>query len=231
MKLSQKTIEVFKYFSTLSPSILVREGNVLRTRNQAKTISTKAELDESFPQEFVIYSIPEFLKTINLFNEPEIEFNDSHMIIQEGSLKVRYMYAAKELYQNAPENKDYVPSNVNWSMTINLSEEELNNIQKASNVLNLNTVSFTQDGILVYSDKNKDANNFKMNYKEFPSLLKIDTDYPKDFSINFPSVNFNLFSGEYEAEFSCSSRTSVKLTNKEDNVVVWLAANPSSSII
>lgn len=230
MKLSQKTIEIFKYFSTLSPSILVREGNVLRTRNVSKTISTKAELTESFPKEFTLYSIPEFLKTINLFTEPDIEFLDTHMMIEEGALKVRYMYTPPELYQNAPENKDYVPTNVNWTMKLTLTEQELNNIQKSSNVLNLNTVSFTEEGILVFSDKNKDANNFKMAYQSKPELKDVSGKIPKKFSINFPSINFNLFTGEYVAEFSCSNRTSVKLTNIQDAVTIWVAASPSSSV-
>lgn len=227
MKMSKKSIEVFKYFSSLSPSILVREGKVLRARNGAKTIAAKAILDDSFPEEFVIYSIPEFLKTINLFNEPEIEFNETHMIIQEGNLKVRYMYANKELYQNAPNNEDFVPTNVKWGLVLSLDKTELMNIQKSSNVLNLNTVSFTQSGIVVYNDKNKDSNNFKMNYS---SELVFTGEHPEQFEINFPTENLDVYEGNYELSFFCSARTGVKLTNEEDNVTIWLASNPSSKV-
>lgn len=227
MKMSKKTIDVFKYFSSLSPSILVREGKVLRARNGAKTIAAKAILDDSFPEEFVIYSIPEFLKTINLFNEPEIEFNETHMIIKEGNLKVRYMYANRELYQNAPTNEDFVPANVKWGLVLTLDKTELMNIQKSSNVLNLNTVSFTQSGIVVYNDKNKDSNNFKMNYS---SELVFTGEYPEQFEINFPTENLDVYEGNYELDFFCSSRTGVKLTNKEDSVTIWLASNPSSKV-
>lgn len=227
MKLSAKTIDILKYYSTLSPSILIREGNVLRTRNQAKTIASKAILSESFPEEFVIYSIPELLKTLNLFNEPDIEFNQSHMVITEGSLKVRYMYSSTELYTNSPEDKDFVPSDVNWSMIVKLDKTELANLQKASNVLNLNTVSFTKDGIVVYSDKNKDSNNFKMGYTV---PLEFTGDVPDLFEINFPSVNLDVYAGNYELDFFCGRRSGVKLTNTEDAVTVWLASNPSSIV-
>lgn len=227
MKLSAKTIDILKYYSTLSPSILIREGNVLRTRNQAKTIASKAILSESFPEEFVIYSIPELLKTLNLFNEPDIEFNQSHMVITEGSLKVRYMYSSTELYTNYPEDKDFVPSDVNWSMIVKLDKTELSNLQKASNVLNLNTVSFTKDGIVVYSDKNKDSNNFKMGYTV---PLEFTGDVPDLFEINFPSVNLDVYAGNYELDFFCGRRSGVKLTNTEDAVTVWLASNPSSIV-
>lgn len=227
MKLSQKTIEVFKYFSTLSPSILVREGNVLRARNGAKTIATKAVLDESFPVQFVIYSIPELLKTLSLFNEPEIEFNDTHMIITEGSLTVRYSYAAPELHTNIPSDDDYQPKDVKWELNTTLTLDELNNIQKASKILNLNTVSFTNENIVVYNDKNKDGNNFKMAYT---SPLDFNGDAPNKFEINFPTENLNVYDGNYDLSFFCSQRTGCKLTNKEDNLTIWLASNPSSKV-
>ena len=227
MKLSAKSVEIFKYFSNLSPSILVRQGSILRARNMNKTILTKAVLDESFPEQFVIYSIPEFLKTLNLFTEPDIEFNENHMLISEAGLKVRYMYSSPELYQNFPDDNDFTPTEVTWGMQIKLDVNDLVNIKKASSVLNLNVVSFTQDGILVYSDKNKDANNFKMQYS---SELNYTGNRPEEFEINFPTESFDVYSGEYELDFFCSKRSGVKLTNVLDNITIWLASSPSSRV-
>lgn len=227
MKLSKKTIEIFKYFSNISPSILVRKGNVLRARNGAKNILTKAVLDESFPEEFTLYSIPEFLKTINLFNEPDIDFKDTHMVINEGAVSVRYMYSASELYTTFPDDSDYNPANLNWSMKLSLDEADLANIKKASSVLNLNVISFTQDGIVVFNDKNRDSNNFKMKYE---SELVYSGDSPTDFEINFPTESFDVYAGNYELDFFCSRRSGVKLTNVADDLTVWLASNPSSRI-
>lgn len=227
MKLSSRSIEIFKYFSNLSPSILVRQGNILRARNSAKTILTKAVLEERFPEEFVIYSIPEFLKTINLFNEPSIDFNETHMLISEGGLKVRYMYSPKELYTNAPNDEDYTPTDVTWGMKLVLEESDLANIKKASGVLNLNTISFTQDGISVYQDKNKDGNDYKM---EYPDTVVYTGSAPDDFEINFPTESFDVYSGKYILEFFCSKRSGVKMINEESNVTIWLASNPSSRV-
>jgi hypothetical protein len=228
MKLSKKTIDVFKYFSTISPSILVRQGNILRARNATKTIATKAILDESFPEEFIIYSIPEFLKTINLFNEPEIDFNGTHMIISEGQLKVRYKYTPPELYTNPPANEDFVATGVKWALNLKLDETELQNIQKASNVLNLNTVSFTESGIVVYNDKNKDGNNFKMEYS---TPLNYDGEHPETFQINFPTSNLDVYSGIYTFDFFCRERSGVKLTNEDSSMTIWLASNPSTVVV
>lgn len=227
MKLSKKTIEIFKYFSNISPSILVRKGNVLRARNGAKNILTKAVLDESFPEEFTLYSIPEFLKTINLFNEPDIEFKDTHMVISEGGVSVRYMFSPSELYTTFPEDSDYNPTNLDWSMKLSLDESDLANIKKASSVLNLNVISFTQDGIVVFNDKNRDSNNFKMKYE---SELEYSGNNPSEFEINFPAESFDVYAGSYSLDFFCSKRSGVKLTNVADDLTVWLASNPSSRV-
>jgi hypothetical protein len=227
MILSQKTIEIFKYFSNLSPTILVRQGNILRARSVGKTILTKAVLDETFPEEFVIYSIPEFLKTINLFKEPNVEFNETHMLISESGFKVRYLYTPMELYPDPPKNEDFTPSDVNWGMSMELCESDLVNIKKASTVLNLNTVSFTQEGIVAYSDKDKDANNFKMDY---PSDVTYTGNYPDDFEINFMTESLDVYSGKYKLDFSCGRRSSIKMTNEVDNLSIWIASNPSSRV-
>lgn len=227
MVLSQKTIEIFKYFSNLSPTILVRQGNILRARNGTKTILGKAVLDETFPEDFIIYAIPEFLKTVNLFKEPNVEFNETHMVIGEGGFKVRYMYAPKELYPDPPKNEDFAPTEINWSMKLTLDEADLANIKKASTVLNLNTVSFTQEGIVAYSDKSKDANNFKMDYPNAPVYTGT---HPDEFEINFTTEALDLYSGTYEFDFFCAKRSGAKLTNAADGVTVWLASNPSSRV-
>lgn len=227
MVLSQKTIEIFKYFSNLSPTILVRQGNILRARNGTKTILGKAVLDETFPEDFIIYAIPEFLKTVNLFKEPNVEFNETHMVIGDGGFKVRYMYAPKELYPDPPKNEDFSPADINWGMKLTLDESDLANIKKASTVLNLNTVSFTQDGIVAYSDKNKDANNFKMDYPNTPIYAGT---HPEEFEINFTTESLDLYAGTYDLDFFCSKRSGCKLTNEADGVTVWLASNPSSRV-
>lgn len=227
MKLTAKTIDILKYFSTISPSILIREGNIIRARNVPKTLFIKAELEEAFPLEFYMSSIPEFLKTINLFNEPEIEFNEKNMIIHEGSLKVRYMYSEMDLCIDPPQNQDYNPENVNWNMNFVMAKQELDNIQKVSRVLNLDTISFTNSEIEVYNHKVRDKNNFKTSYTE---TMTTTGEVPESYEINFKTEYLDLYPGNYDLDFYCSKRTCVKMTNQEDKVTVWAAANPSSSV-
>ena len=47
MKISEKTFDVLKNFSTINPSIAVKAGNVLRTVSEQKNILAKVTLRAS----------------------------------------------------------------------------------------------------------------------------------------------------------------------------------------
>ena len=57
MKLSKNTIEVLKNFATINTNILVREGSTLSTISTGKNIFARADIEESFPQEFAVYDL------------------------------------------------------------------------------------------------------------------------------------------------------------------------------
>ena len=66
MKLSNKTLEVLKNFSNINQNILIEEGNVVRTISTMKNILGSATITESFPIEFGIYDLNEFLGVMSL---------------------------------------------------------------------------------------------------------------------------------------------------------------------
>ena len=65
MKLSKETIEVLKNFSGINQSIVVKEGNKLKTVNSLKNILAHATVEEDFPKEFAIYDLTRFLGLIS----------------------------------------------------------------------------------------------------------------------------------------------------------------------
>ena len=85
MKLSNKTLEVLKNFSNINQNILIEEGNVLRTISTMKNILGRATIEESFPKEFGIYDLNEFLGVLSLTKDSEIELdNESYLTINSG---------------------------------------------------------------------------------------------------------------------------------------------------
>lgn len=227
MKLSKRTIDIIKYLNTICPSILIREGNVLRTRNLSRTVLAKMQIEEEFPNEFLIYDISSFLRVLNLFDEPDVEFFDTHMIISQGTAKIRYMYSAKELFTMAPSNEDFVPSDTRWGMKVRLEQAEITNYLKAAAVMNLDIISFTKDNVILFDSKNKDSNNFTVGYH---NECEFTGNAPASFAINFKTSDFNIYTGAYTADFFCGKMTGVTMTSEDLNSIVWLGSQPSSSV-
>ena len=89
MKLSEKTLNILKNFSSINQSILVKQGNQLRTISVAKNILAEAEIKEDFPRDFAIYDLNQFLNGLSLHQDPEMDFSpDSYVTIREGKRRV-----------------------------------------------------------------------------------------------------------------------------------------------
>ena len=84
MQLSSDTVAVLKNFADINQNILVKQGNTLTTISTMKNILAEAEISDSIPQEFAIYDLPEFLRSIDLFQKPSLNFEgESHVNIAE----------------------------------------------------------------------------------------------------------------------------------------------------
>ena len=70
MKLSDNTLTVLKNFAGINNSILVKEGNRLRTISVAKNILAEADIKEDFPRDFAIYDLNQFLNGLSLHQDP-----------------------------------------------------------------------------------------------------------------------------------------------------------------
>ena len=69
MKLSDATISILKNFSSINQSIIVAEGNKLRTISVMKNILAEATVEETFPRTFAIYDLNEFLNGLSLHED------------------------------------------------------------------------------------------------------------------------------------------------------------------
>ena len=93
MKLSNKTVDVLKNFSTINQNLIIKEGNTLTTMSAMKNIVAKAEVEQTFPKEVAIYDLNEFLAALSLFTVPVLDFQDQFvMMSEEGSPKKSLKY-------------------------------------------------------------------------------------------------------------------------------------------
>ena len=93
MKLSDSTLTILKNFAGINNSILVKQGNKLRTISVAKNILAEAEIKEEFPRDFAIYDLNQFLNGLGLHQDPDLDFKEeSYLTIREGKRRVKYFF-------------------------------------------------------------------------------------------------------------------------------------------
>lgn len=180
MKLSTKTIGLLQSFSQISSNLLVKPGNKLATRNTVNSIQGRANVEETFPQQFAIYDLNQFLSLISASQNPDIEFKEKNLIIRsEDGLELEYFYADESLVtapsENAPALEDIY--------TFKLTSDHINRLIKTASIVSstmLNVVAEKGKVMLTINDpKNSTAHNIKLplgdSDKVFNVKMNIDS--------------------------------------------------------
>lgn len=218
MKLSDNTLTILKNFASINNSILVKEGNRLRTISVAKNILAESEITEEFPREFAIYDLNQFLNGLSLHQDPDLDFTeDSHITIREGKRRVKYFYADPNVIVSPPEKEIQLPSKDVCFQVDNVTLEKL---VKAAAVYQLPDLSAVGEaGVirLVVRDKKNDTSN------EY-SIVVGETN--KEFTFNFKVENIKIIPGAYDVVVS--SKLLSQFTNKTYNLKYWIALEPDS---
>ena len=220
MKLSDKTLTLLKNFAGINQSILVKQGNKLRTISIAKNILAEAEITEEFPREFAVYDLNQFLNGLSLHQDPDLDFTeDSYITIREGKRRVKYFYADPNVIISPPEKEIKLPSE---DVCFQLETGALEKLVKAAAVYQLPDISAIGDaGVirLVVRDKKNDTSN------EY-SIVVGETD--EQFTFNFKVENISkIVSGAYNVVVS--RKLLSQFTNTKHNLSYWIALEPDST--
>jgi len=218
MKLSEKTLNILKNFSSINQSILVKKGNQLRTISVAKNILAEAEIKEEFPRDFAIYDLNQFLNGLSLHQDPEMDFSpDSYLSIREGKRRVKYFYADPNVIISPPEKAIQLPSQ---DVCFQLDSVTLEKLLKAAAVYQLPDLCAVGEGgvvKLVVRDKKNDTSN------EF-AIVVGETD--KEFAFNFKVENIKIIPGAYDV--IVSSKLLSQFTNSNHDLKYYIALEPDS---
>ena len=219
MNLSDKTLTILKNFAGINNSILVKEGNQLRTISIAKNILAEAQIEEDFPREFGIYDLNQFLNGLGLHQDPDLDFSPpSYISIQEGKRRVKYFYADPNVIIAPPEKEITLPTE---DVSFQLESLSLEKLLKAAAVYQLPDLSAVGEaGVikLVVRDKKNDTSN------EF-AIIVGETD--KVFSFNFKVENIKIIPGAYDVVVS--SKLLSKFTNTQHDLKYFIALEPDST--
>ena len=132
MQLSEKTISLLKNFSGINQSILFKEGNKLRTISVMKNILAEVQVDEEFERDFGIYDLNQFLNSMSLFKDPQLDFkNESYVTIREGNTRSKYFFADPAVIVTPPDKSITLPSE---DVAFSLNTQQLDKLLKAAAV-------------------------------------------------------------------------------------------------
>lgn len=169
MKLTKDTLQLLKNFASINSNLIFEKGNTIYTNSPHMTLIASAQVEETFdvPSDgFGIYNLNEFLTTLTLFNEPELEFQDKSVIVKEGKTSIKYL-PVEDVSILSIKTKDkrkdikVPPANVEFS----ISQAEVVAFNKAASILGTTDVSFVGDGknikIVVHNKKNLSSNKYE----------------------------------------------------------------------
>jgi len=219
MKLSESTISLLKNFSSINQSLLFKEGNKLRTISVMKNILVEANVSETFPKDFGIYDLNQFLNGLSLHSSPDLDFeNDQYVVIKEGKSRSKYFFADPSVIVAPPEKEITLPSE---DVCFVLTSQQLEKLKKAASVYQLPDISaIGENGVvkLVARDKKNDTSN------DF-SIVVGETD--ENFVFNFKEENLKIVPGNYDVVVS--SKLLSRFSNQNIDVTYYIALEPDST--
>jgi hypothetical protein len=216
MKLSAKTLQVLKNFSTINPSIMFESGNVLSTISPQKSIMAKAKIDESVETNFGIFDLNRFLGVLSLFNDPNLSFHENFVKISDGKKSVNFIFADPVTMVVPPKkeikiNDPYV--------SFDLSNEVFQSVMKGASILQLPEIAIEGSNGRLFCKavdvKSPTNNSFEIDLK----------DETKKFKIIFSCNNLKLLNKDYNVQIAKGIAHFVST----DNEIEYFIATETSS--
>ena len=196
MILSDDTLELLKSFSTINQSLLFKSGNVLATVSPSKTIVAKATVNDTFPVEFAVYNLPEFLNDIGNFDHsPELTFEDNRVVMTDGEFSSSYPFDNAELIISPPKTDLELPS---VDAEFKLSKSALLKVLRGASILARPEVAFICDGENISFSAIDVRNDMPKNFEH-----KVGQN-TKNFKFVFRLENMQLMPRDYDVTISHS---------------------------
>lgn len=222
MKLSNETLTVLKNFSSINQGIQFKQGTKLTTVSAGKTVLAQANLKDSFPQDFCVYDLNQFLSVHGLFKDKaELEFDSSNIIFKNGRSKVNYRMTAPDMIV-IPPNKEITLPSVDSQFT--LTQEDYDWIMKTAGVLSSPHISVQSDGdtieIVTFDAQDNSAHT---------NSIEVGEGNGKKYKIVFKTENIKLIPGSYDVKISFKGIGHFQ--NTKEDIQYWIAFEAKESKI
>lgn len=218
MKISPATISILKNYATINQSLLIKEGNIIATQDGSPTILARAIVEETFPVNVAIYDLHQFLGTLAMMGECEVEFGKKSVVLTANAHSTEYFYAEPTLIRAASEKT----LKGGEFFTCTLSEKDVTMALKAAAVFSAPTLSFVGEegeaSLRVGDFKTPSTNGYRRE------LGACD----KNFDFRIPIETMKIVPDSYTVELS--EQKFVHFQNNNRDLQYWLAVDPTSRV-
>lgn len=219
MKISHDTLALLKNFAGINTNILVRQGNVLSTVSAGKNILARATVSETFDREFAVYDLNNFLALLSLWQDPEIQFEETGMFLRDGSSEFEYGYADPSVVTAAPDKTLEIDPFFSFTLTA----ADISMVQKAASILSAPTMSIVSKNgkvtLAVSDPSNPRANAYRK---------ELTTTDVGDFDCRLKVENLKVISDDYTVAIGRKKAMHFKHATRD--LEYWLAMEPSSVV-
>ena len=220
MKISENTIGILRNFSDINANILFTPGKTLQTMSTMKNIMAKADVEENFESEFGVYDLPEFLRALDSFQQPVLNFNGSANLKikdEKSSLSARYAFADKSTLRY-PSKQISMPDK---TVTFSLKNSDYESVKKLYTNLSLPDIAFKGENgkikLVALDKKNSNSNE--------SSVVVGETDL--EFTAYIKAENMKIIPGDYDV--ALSKAKIAHFINKKVKVQYWIALEADST--
>ncbi len=217
--MSKQTLDLLKNFASINSNILVKPGDTIKTISPVKNIMAVATVPETFDTEFGIWDLNKFLGTVSLFDSPSFEFGERSVTISgSGGSSVNYYYSEPRLL-TVPTKDIVMPNPV---VSFNLTQDALNEINRASSVMQLPDLVVRSEGttiVMVALDRQDDTTN---SYSVELGELSVES----DFEFVFRVENLKLLPGDYRVDVT--DKVVSQFTHTQLDLKYWIALESDS---
>ena len=221
MKLSSDTINLLKNFASINQGIYFKQGKTIKTVSPQKNIMAEVTVDESFPVDFGVYDLNNFLSVISLHkDDPTLNFEDKNILISglKGRSKIKYRFCEPSMIVVPPEKNIVMPDP---EIRFTLNAEDFDWILRAAAVLSSPHIAIESDGEKVFVstiDLQNDAAH--------TDSIEIAEGNGDKYKMIFKTENLKMISGTYEV--SLSSKGISHFKNKNKNLQYWITTEAGS---
>ena len=220
MKISESTISILRNFSDINANILFTPGKTLQTMSTMKNIMAKADVEENFESEFGIYDLPEFLRALDSFQQPMLNFNGSANLKikdEKSSLSARYAFADKSTLRYPTK----VISMPDKTVTFTLKDSDWESVKKLYTNLSLPDIAIKGEKgkikLVALDKKNSNSNESSVDIGE--------TDL--EFTAYIKAENMKIIPGDYDV--ALSKAKIAHFINRKVKVQYWIALEADST--